>query len=80
MDLIVERGRELAAIEIKSGQTVTRDYFRGLNRFAGICGDRIKSGAVVYGGREGQPRSDWEVWPIRDLGGLSEKIFADLAD
>jgi len=80
VDLIVERGRELAAIEIKSGQTVTRDYFRGLNRFAGICGDRIKSGAVAYGGREGQPRSDWEVWPIRDLGGLSEKIFADLAD
>ena len=80
VDLIVERGRELAAIEVKSGQTVTRDYFRSLNRFAGICGDQVKSGGVVYRGHERQPRSDWEVWPIRDLGALSEKIFADLAD
>jgi hypothetical protein len=33
VDPIVERGRELAALEVKSGQTVTRDC---LTRFAGI--------------------------------------------
>ena len=76
----MERGPDLVAIEAKSGQTVTKDYFRDLKRFARICGDRVKSGAVVYGGRERQPRSNWEVWPIRDLGALSEKIFPDLAD
>jgi hypothetical protein len=53
VDLLVERGLELEAVEIKSGQTVTRDYFQGLNRFAKVAGDRLTGGAVVYGGVSG---------------------------
>ena len=80
VDLIVERGRKLALLEIKSGQTVTRDYFQGLNRFAKVAGDRIRGGAVVYGGSKGQPRSDWEVWPIHELEPLSDRAFSLFAD
>ena len=39
LDLIVERGRDLAGIEVKSGQTVTKDYFQGLSRFAKVAGE-----------------------------------------
>lgn len=80
VDLVVERGRELAAIEIKSGQTVSRDYFQGLNRFAKVADDRIQGGAVVYAGDTGQHRSDWEVWPIHELERLLDRASSLFAD
>ncbi len=80
VDLLVERGQELAAVEIKSGQTVTRDYFQGLNRFAKVAGDWLTGGAVVYGGNKRQLRSDWEVWPVAELNGLASRAFALFAD
>ena len=80
VDLVVERGHELAALEIKSGQTVARDYLQGLNRFAKAANDRIQGGAVVYGGSKGQARSDWEVWPFHKLDRLSERAFNLFAD
>jgi len=55
--------RELAVLEIKSGQTVTRDSFQGLHRFARVAGDRVRGGAVVYRGSKGQARSDWGFGP-----------------
>ncbi len=80
VDLMLERGRDLALMEIKSGQTVTRDYFQGLERFRKVAEDRVKGGLVVYGGTKHQPRSDWEVWPVKDLGMLYDKIHAFFAD
>ncbi len=74
VDLVIENGHELALIEIKSGQTVTPDYFTGLKKFAKFAGNRICGGGVVFGGSSPQKRSDWEVWPITDLGKLPEKI------
>ena len=35
VDLIIEQGRDLAAVEIKSGATVTRDFFKNLTSFSG---------------------------------------------
>ena len=80
VDLVLERGRELALVEIKSGQTVTKHYFQGLDRFYKVVGDRIKGGLVVYDGTEHQPRSDWEAWPVKDTGRLYEKTRAFFAD
>ena len=80
VDLVVERGRELAAIEIKSGQTVWRDYFQGLNGFAKVADDGIQGGAVVYAGDTGQHRSDWEVWPIHELERLLDRASSLFAD
>ena len=67
-------------MEIKSGQTVTRDYFQGLNRFAKVAGDRLTGGAVVYGGDKRQLRSDWEVWPVAELDSLASRAFSLFAD
>jgi predicted AAA+ superfamily ATPase len=74
VDLVLERGHELVLMEIKSGETITRDYFKGLNKFRAVVENRVKGGVVVYGGRKHQPRSDWEAWPVRDLGVLYDKI------
>lgn len=76
VDLVLERGHDLALIEIKSGQTVTNHFFQGLNRFSKVAKERIRGGMVVYGGAKRQSRSDWEAWPIIDLGGLLERTLA----
>ena len=68
VDLVLERGQDLFPIEIKSGQTVSKQFFQGLNRFSGVVGDRIKRGVVVYAGESKQLRSDWETWPVKELG------------
>lgn len=47
VDLVLERGRNLALMEIKSGQTVTRQFFQGLDKFTRISGDRVRGGVVV---------------------------------
>lgn len=80
VDLVLERGREVALMEIKSGQTVTKQFFQGLNKFARIAGERVRGGVVIYGGERYQPRSDWEAWPLRDLGKLPDKLATFFAD
>ena len=61
IDLLIDQGERLDAIEIKSASTVTSDMFKNLRRFA----DRIESigdtrrivSTLVYGGDESQQRT-----------------------
>ena len=39
-------------IEIKSGQTVNRDFFTGLKRWMEFAGDQADNPTLVYGGAE----------------------------
>jgi predicted AAA+ superfamily ATPase len=67
VDVVVELGRELLAVETKSGQTVAGDFFAGLQTFASlIASSRLRRevrGFVVYGGAEHQRRSSGTVVP-----------------
>jgi uncharacterized protein len=56
IDLILENGAERVAVEIKSGQTVTADYFKGIRFWNKITGSQ--GGYVIYGGETSQQRSD----------------------
>ncbi len=67
VDLLLPEGARFHAIEIKSGQTVQPDYFRGLKTFAAAFPDKIASGGVLFGGAVGQARSDWPVSSWRAL-------------
>ena len=75
-DLLYETGDGLTAIEVKSGATIVSDYFRSLNRVAGIV-PHISAKAVVYGGIARQSRSDCEVVPLSELGGMLERMDVD---
>lgn len=57
IDLLYARLQRYAAIEIKSGKTISRDYFKGLNRFHKSFPDLVGERVVVYGGDESQERS-----------------------
>jgi predicted AAA+ superfamily ATPase len=52
VDVIAEVGSKLMPIEIKSGQTVNRDFFAGLQRWQALAGERAIAPTLIYGGRE----------------------------
>lgn len=71
IDLLIERGQALTAIEIKSGATMSNDFFHNLKLFS----DRMKGAGrsdgvrnyVVYGGEDSQQRSFAQVHPWRHV-------------
>jgi len=67
VDLLLPTGGRMHAIEIKAGATVNPDYFKGLKTFAAHQPAAFASGCVVFGGAEGQSRSDWPVHSWRQL-------------
>lgn len=73
VDLLIVIGSELFPIEIKSGMTITKDYFRGLNHLAKVFPDNIpRGGGLVYGGESPQKRTDVTIVPVSHLDDLWE--------
>jgi len=52
VDLIVDTGSGLAPIEIKSGQTVNRDFFTGLEKWMRLGGTLAHTPTLIYGGSD----------------------------
>jgi len=50
VDIIIERGRQLAGIEIKASATVTQGDFKGLKKLKDACGQQFIAGVVFYDG------------------------------
>lgn len=66
IDLLIQSGDRLIPVEIKSGQTVTNDYFKGILFWNKIT--KTEGGCVVYGGEMMQNRSNGiKVIPFRDF-------------
>lgn len=66
IDLIIDKGQSLLPIEIKSGMTVTTDYFKGLNFWNKLTGSQ--DGIVIYAGDSQQTRSNGiKVIPLKDM-------------
>jgi uncharacterized protein len=69
IDLIIENGTRLDALEIKSGKTIQPDFFKNLDRF-----EKISDGAarrwLVYGGDQTQVRQSGRILNWRNLGEL----------
>ena len=80
-DLLYPAGHGVAAFEVKSGATISSDYFHSLHRVAEVVPD-VTSKTVVYGGTARQSRSDSEVIPLVGLGGTLEmfELNREIAD
>jgi predicted AAA+ superfamily ATPase len=72
IDVVIEKGEQLIPLELKSGQTITADYFKGLNQWSKISGPSLGDPYLVYGGDENQKRSGVNV--------LSWKAISELAE
>lgn len=71
VDVLAEQGGTLIPVEVKSGQTVVADFFRGLEKWAEIAGDAGGRPWLVYAGAQRQSRSSVEVVPWREIGELT---------
>lgn len=74
VDFLIDKGQKLIPVEVKSGETITSDYFTGLDRWVSLAGQEAGRSWVVYGGREKQSRSQAEVLPWREIRDLTRQI------
>lgn len=66
VDLICDYGEEVRAIEIKSGQTVAEDFFKGLSYFSKLHDNPLPS-YIIYGGDQTYTRNQVEIVQWKDL-------------
>ena len=63
IDLLQEtmgpRGPAIRPIEIKAAQTVHPDFFRGLNKFEKLAGEKVISPTLVFGGEPDTSQKDF---------------------
>ncbi len=72
-DLLMATGHGTAAIEIKSGATVTSDSFGALGQVGELI-PNVSMKAVVHAGAERQSRSAGEAVPFGDFEGLLDRL------
>ena len=70
VDIIYEIGRDVYPIEVKAGATVTNEFFKNIKKFFKIYPHTPYGGALVYGGKEPQLRTDvkvYTIWMIEEM-------------
>ncbi len=74
VDVLAESGGRLTPVEIKSGQTLTDDWFRSLNKWSELAGESAAPGLLVYGGSDPWKRGGVGIIPWRNLDQLAREI------
>ncbi len=72
VDCIIGHGGKLFPIEIKSGQTITQDYFEELHYWSELAGQEAGRSYCVYTGSESQDRTLVSVLKWQDLEQINE--------
>jgi hypothetical protein len=67
IDLLLEQGGGLVGVEIKSGQTLTPDYFTSLRKWSAIAGPEAAGLHLVFGGDDSFLREGVQVHSWRDV-------------
>jgi predicted AAA+ superfamily ATPase len=66
IDLLIENGIQRLPVEIKSGQTITNDFFKGIHFWNKMT--QTEGGIVIYGGDMMQQRSNGiKVVPLNEI-------------
>ena len=76
IDCILDEGMQLYPIEIKSGVTLTSNFFQGLLFWRELPGFPLENGYLIYGGTVNQKRKIGNVYGWESAGGLVKKILA----
>ncbi len=73
IDLLLEQGEQLKAVEIKSGETIHPDFFKGLKYFKNLGQLSKENLFLIYGGLKNYQRSAANVLSWKNVGRLEEK-------
>jgi predicted AAA+ superfamily ATPase len=68
IDIVAEHANHLIPIEIKSGQTFTSDFLKGLKHWIQLAGPVAGKAYLVYGGATNQTRQDIQVVAWQNIG------------
>jgi uncharacterized protein len=63
VDLILDTGKNLVPIEVKSGETVATSFFNGLRYFISLGSPSLPSGVLIHGGDASYQRENFIVRP-----------------
>lgn len=77
VDVLIDEGNKLAPVEIKAGQTVSSDYFRGLDRWQAMAKEISGKPWLLYGGDKAQTRLGCNVVPWAEIGSCTSQLAAD---
>jgi predicted AAA+ superfamily ATPase len=72
VDLLVESGPNVMPVEIKSGATISEDFFKGLQTFTDRL-PHVSISSLVYGGTEQQKQSNVWIWRVSDVAEMMTK-------
>jgi hypothetical protein len=68
IDCIIEQGDNLLPLEMKSGKTVSTDFFKGLHYYVELSKNTVTQPTVVYAGLTDQPRKGGNVLSWKSFG------------
>jgi uncharacterized protein len=63
IDILIDEGNILTPVEIKAGQTVASDFFKGIRFWKKLTTNIDQGAALIYGGDKSYIRSDTYVYP-----------------
>ncbi|MFC1522366.1 ATP-binding protein, partial [Elusimicrobiota bacterium] len=67
VDCIIDKGQKVYPVEIKSGQTITPEFFKNLNYWNKLSGANPDNAFLVYAGSDSQSRSQGNVLSWKNL-------------
>lgn len=67
LDCLIENGTQLMPIEIKAGETINPDFFKGLTWWYDNIDNKPDQGYIIYGGLQNQSRSKAHVISWRSI-------------
>jgi len=71
IDILQKTADSFRAYEVKATQTINRDLFKGLDRFANAAAPTNVTKTLIYGGNEDQQRTNYRVRSWQHIGAIS---------
>lgn len=73
IDLLIEDGEQVKAVEIKSGETLNSDLFKGLKYYKKLSGEPDDSFILIYGGEKELTRRDGNAIGWKSIASLLDR-------
>jgi predicted AAA+ superfamily ATPase len=74
IDLLIETGNKVVAVEVKAGATINADFFRDLEYYRNLVSGYLKASFLVYGGDQQQTRSKNVIIPWSNIMALTASL------
>jgi predicted AAA+ superfamily ATPase len=74
VDVLIEHADKIDVVEIKSGQTIASDFFKGLHYWQALAKNKVGKAWLVYGGEQGQTRQHTHIISWKHIDELTKTI------